>query len=296
MGEKELAGARQGGAKVLIVDDDVALVRLLSFHLEKDGYTVLSAGDGDEGLRLASEERPDLILLDMNMPKLRGMGFYSRLRSPGGKTLFPIFVLTAQEESQHVFSDFPVEGFMKKPCDVSRLLSEVKRIVRAKEMEVRKAASALGSGRKARSYRGRILIVDDEPVSANALALAFWEAGYLVQMLAAGRYILNWAAGSLPDVVLVRLSLYDYPGYELIYKLHRMPETKNVQCILFTEENDLSLRYRFAKAAEEGVLEGGGLRQIVKSSEPAVLLKRAESLLEAARAVGKDANVGGTAA
>jgi DNA-binding response OmpR family regulator len=84
----------QPKAKVLIVDDDAFLSGIYATKLELEGFAVVSARDGDEGLKAAAAERPDLILLDVLMPKLDGFEVLKRLKSAEETKAIPVIMLT----------------------------------------------------------------------------------------------------------------------------------------------------------------------------------------------------------
>src|SRR4029079_11145850 len=86
-------------AKILVVDDDPNVQRLLQYTLKQEGYEVVVAGDGAEGLRLWGAEQPDLILLDVMLPKLDGYQVATKIRTEEGTTgHVPIIMLTAERE------------------------------------------------------------------------------------------------------------------------------------------------------------------------------------------------------
>lgn len=114
---------------ILIVDDEADLVRMLKARLASRGYRVLSAYDGETGLRMAYESRPDLILLDIRIPKKGGIEFYKEIRTERGRLKFPVLVLTARAELGDLFREIDADGFMKKPFETSALLREIERIL-----------------------------------------------------------------------------------------------------------------------------------------------------------------------
>ena len=83
---------------VLAADDDEDILELVAFRLERSGYTVLRAHDGEEALRLAREEQPDLGVLDVMMPKLDGFEVTRRLRADAATSSTPIILLTARAQ------------------------------------------------------------------------------------------------------------------------------------------------------------------------------------------------------
>ena len=84
------------GKKILVVEDEKNIVDILVFNLKREGYDTLEAYDGAEGLRLALEQDPDLILLDLMLPKMDGFEVCRLLREQGRAT--PVIMLTAREE------------------------------------------------------------------------------------------------------------------------------------------------------------------------------------------------------
>lgn len=116
-------------AKILIVDDDRISVTLLKFTLKEKGYTVLEAGDGLEGIQAVSLEMPDLIILDVQMPRMSGYEFMNELRVlPGGMNV-PVLMMTANETLQDVFFAEGVKGYFVKPVDINKLQTKIKELV-----------------------------------------------------------------------------------------------------------------------------------------------------------------------
>ena len=81
--------------KILVVDDEPLNVKILQIHLHARGYTVLTAGDGDEALEIVSNEIPDIILLDINMPKVDGFEVVESVRADKKTAFIPIIMITA---------------------------------------------------------------------------------------------------------------------------------------------------------------------------------------------------------
>ena len=115
---------------VLIVDDEKAIVDILKFNLEKEGYTTLVAYDGRAGLRLARESDPDLILLDVMLPYMDGFEVCRTLRGDGKNV--PIIMITArEEETDKIFGlELGADDYITKPFSVRELLARVKTNIR----------------------------------------------------------------------------------------------------------------------------------------------------------------------
>lgn len=143
--------------KVLIVEDEKNIVDILTFNLEREGYKTLAAYDGEEGLRLALEEDPDLILLDLMLPKLDGFAVCQAVREKNAST--PIIMLTAREsESDKVLGlETGADDYITKPFSMRELLARVKVNIRRTELlHTSPAAPAANEG--GQLNRGRILI------------------------------------------------------------------------------------------------------------------------------------------
>ncbi len=115
---------------ILVVEDDPAILRGLSDNLEAESHEVLTASDGEEGYRLIVERKPDLIILDLMLPKLGGYEVCRKVRSEGVTT--PILILTARgEESDRVLGlDLGADDYITKPFSVRELLARVRAALR----------------------------------------------------------------------------------------------------------------------------------------------------------------------
>ena len=121
---------------VLIVEDEKNIVDILRFNLERKGYRVLEAYDGEEGLRKARTEKPDLILLDIMLPKMIGFDVCEALRKDGDNV--PILLLTAREEEDDkvLGLELGADDYITKPFKNRELMARVKANIRRVNMAV----------------------------------------------------------------------------------------------------------------------------------------------------------------
>jgi two-component system, OmpR family, alkaline phosphatase synthesis response regulator PhoP len=117
------------GKKVLIVDDDVKIVELVKLYLNRDGYSVLTAFDGNEALRLAREAHPDLIVLDIMLPGINGLDITRTLRT---ESSVPIILLTARTTEQDRIEglDLGADDYVTKPFSPKELAARVRAVFR----------------------------------------------------------------------------------------------------------------------------------------------------------------------
>jgi two-component system alkaline phosphatase synthesis response regulator PhoP len=122
-----------GTPKVLVVDDEPHIVRLVSFALEKDGFDVIDAGDGETAVELARREQPDLILMDVMMPVMDGLEASKRLKEDPDTAEIPIVMLSAKSQryEQEAGLEGGAERYIVKPFTPKELVGEVRAVLGA---------------------------------------------------------------------------------------------------------------------------------------------------------------------
>ena len=116
---------------VLAADDDEDILDLVAFRLERSGYTVIVARDGEEALELAATELPDLAVLDVMMPKVDGFEVTRRLRADDATSRMPIILLTARSQDADVQQGFEAgaDDYLRKPFSPDELRARVQAIL-----------------------------------------------------------------------------------------------------------------------------------------------------------------------
>jgi two-component system response regulator MprA len=150
---------------ILVVDDDVDARAALRFALEDEGYAVDSAGDGLSALQKVRGTRPDLVILDLNMPRMGGEDFLYAWRTGVETPGVPVIVITATSQALRP-EDLGVEAFLPKPFDVDKLLWHVRDLL---------ALPSRAQGAAGRDPRGAemVVVVDD---LANAMSTVLLSA------------------------------------------------------------------------------------------------------------------------
>ncbi|MCJ7840199.1 response regulator transcription factor [Lederbergia sp. NSJ-179] len=120
--------------KVLVIDDEPSIVTLLQFNLEKAGFSVITAGDGNSGLKKAMEEKPSLIILDLMLPGMDGMDVCKTIRQEKLKT--PILMLTAKDDEfdKVLGLELGADDYLTKPFSPREVIARVKAILRRSQM------------------------------------------------------------------------------------------------------------------------------------------------------------------
>ena len=119
-------------ATVLVVDDDPVIQKLLKVNFEMEGYEVLSAADGAEGIDQARSGNPDVIILDVMMPKMNGLEVLAALKADAGTEGIPVILLSAKAQAGDVQAglDRGADAYVTKPFDPLDLLDRVGQLIK----------------------------------------------------------------------------------------------------------------------------------------------------------------------
>jgi two-component system alkaline phosphatase synthesis response regulator PhoP len=117
--------------KIMVVDDEPYIARVIKFKLEQEGYSVISANDGQSGLQKIKEEKPDMVLLDVMMPGLSGYEVCQKIKQDAELAGIPVVILTAkgQERDREQGLTMGASDYITKPFSPNRLLELVKNMI-----------------------------------------------------------------------------------------------------------------------------------------------------------------------
>ena len=118
--------------KILIIEDEPDIVKMLEYNLKKEGFRVVSAPDGQEGLRQARKQCPDIILLDLMLPEIDGLEVCRALRQERDTAGIPVIMLTAKgrESDKVVGLELGADDYITKPFSVGELIARIKAVLR----------------------------------------------------------------------------------------------------------------------------------------------------------------------
>ncbi|NMP23164.1 response regulator [Sulfobacillus harzensis] len=150
---------------ILVVDDEPAICELVRFHLERDGFRVLTTDNGLDALMMQQDHQPDLVILDEMLPALPGFDVLRRLRA---ESQVPVIMLTARKEEvdRVVGLELGADDYVTKPFSVRELIARVRAIFRRQEPPVKTLAFS-NNGITVRVEEQRAL-VDDQPINLTA--------------------------------------------------------------------------------------------------------------------------------
>lgn len=122
--------------KILVVDDEIDVQNILSFRLEINGYSVIVASDGEEGLEKIKKESPDLVLLDLMLPKINGFEVCRMVKFDDKHKALPIVILSAldKEDDRKKALESGADSYFLKPFDFEGLLNKIRELLEDKKI------------------------------------------------------------------------------------------------------------------------------------------------------------------
>lgn len=254
--------ASQGGAltpptdgpfSVLIIDDDPLVQNLVRGQLESEHFRVVSASDGVEGLTLARDVRPTVIILDIHLPRLDGWTVLAELKSDPALSQIPVVMMSVEEQRARGYS-FGACEYLVKPVEPDQLVSVVRRAI-------------LPSA-------GDVLIVDDDDETREMVSRHLRRAGYSTVEARDGEEALLRARVLTPGLVILDLLMPAVDGFEVLRTIRgegmRMPVVVLTGKLLTASEERI-LREGLARIVHKG---GTALDNVVHEAKQLLMAKR----------------------
>src|SRR5690606_34700766 len=245
-------------ARILVVDDVEANVRLLEAKLTLEYYDVLTCGDGTSCLRIAQDEQPDLILLDVMMPGMDGFETCRRLKAAEETRHIPVVLVTALDgrEDRIRGLEAGADDFLSKPLDDVILMARVRSLTRLKIMidelrEREESVRRIGIGdagiERLRGTGGRIVIVDDHDEQAAHIVAELGKNHRPVHLGTMGNDLSSSISGV--DLLIINAATKGFDGLRLLAHLRARESTRNLPILTLVDTGD---RPRLLKALELG--------------------------------------------
>jgi DNA-binding response OmpR family regulator len=210
---------------ILFIDDDRHLTRSMQDFLLHEGFYVSTAATAEAALKALEHNKPDLIILDISMPGMGGIGFLKHISKEDGTLRYPVLVLTARAAMHEFFSMVAVDGFLPKPCSGLELLRMINSIINKKQSQTITKARQL-------------LIGEDDPVIIPGLVQSFQAAGFKVCTVGSGPEILEQAVTLSPSAIIIKEIFPGMNGSAVSRLLKSIPKTESIPIILHDETRD----------------------------------------------------------
>ena len=237
-------------ARVLVVDDISANVKLLEARLTAEYFEVLTANNGPQALEICSQERADVVLLDVMMPGMDGFEVCRRLKADPKTQQIPVIMVTALDQNSDKVQGLEAgaDDFLTKPVDDIALITRVKNLARLKrltdEMMMRAATSErLGVGEDklpdwtSKITDGKVLLVEDHERSRERMVETLAKE-YKIEVISDPQQALIKFAEENFDLMMVSLSLQESDGLRLCSQVRSLNRTRNLPLLIITEPGD----------------------------------------------------------
>jgi signal transduction histidine kinase/CheY-like chemotaxis protein len=223
--------------RVLVIDDDNTVRDLVERYLSKEGFKVTTASNGNDGLRLAKELRPDAITLDVMMPGMDGWAVLSALKADPDLADIPVIMLTIAE-NQNLGYALGAADYLIKPVDHDRLITVLRRHA-CEEMPC------------------SILVVEDDPTAREMMQRLLEREGWLVCEASDGRAALEVVGEVKPQLILLDLMMPEMDGFQFVAELRKHEEWRTIPVVVVTAK-DLTQEDRMRLSGYvEAVLQKG---------------------------------------
>jgi CheY-like chemotaxis protein len=260
-----------GASTVLVIDDDPTVCDLLRRFLSKEGFRVVSAAGGEEGLHLAKQLHPAVITLDVLMPRMDGWSVLTALKADPALADIPVIMLTIVNDKSLGYA-LGAADYLTKPVDRDRLIALLQ-----KYRHVDPARS--------------VLVVDDEAAARELLRRMLHQEGWTVSEAKNGRVALERIAEHRPVLILLDLMMPEMDGFEFVTELRQHEEWQTIPIVIVTAK-DLTPEDRLRlNGSVERILQKGAyrreellqeVRDLVRSAsvrnQPAAVSKRASNI------------------
>ncbi len=234
---------------VLIIDDDATVRKVVGRFLEREGFSVMEADGGKEGLRMARELRPAAVTLDIMMPDLDGWTVLAAMKGDPDLADLPVVLMTIVDEKKRGYA-LGAADYLVKPVDRQKLI------------DVLHAACA--------SAGHRILLVDDDDLERRQMRTAIEQEGWTVTEASDGLDALTRLSEARPDVIILDLMMPEMDGFEFLEEMRRKAQWHDIPVVLVTAK-DLT-------DADRRRLNGG-IDRIIQKTDRDDMLREVRSVL-----------------
>ena len=255
---RALQAAQANAATVLVIDDEPTARDMIGRMLTKEGYRVVTAANGPDGLKLAGEVKPDVITLDIMMAGMDGWSVLSQLKANPIVADIPVVVITIVDDRNLSFA-LGASDYLTKPIDREQLAAVLRRL-------------------RSKTDNKSVLIVEDDPGARKMMRRLFEKEGWSVNEAENGRVGLEAVAEHAPGLVLLDLMMPEMDGFEFIEHLRQREEGTHIPVVVLTAKDLTEVDRQRLRGSVENVLQ--------KSGQSNEVVKEVRRLLEQSAARG----------
>jgi len=226
-----------GSHTILVIDEDPTVHDLMGRFLAKEGFGIVSALNGEEGLALAKKLQPDVITLDVMMPQMDGWAVLSQLKADPELADIPVVMVTMVDNKTMGYA-LGASDYLMKPIDRSRL------------------SSVLSKYKCDRSSCSILLVEDDQP-TREMLCRMLEKDGRMVMEAQNGRIALQQMADDQPGLILLDLMMPEMDGFEFVHELRKNPSWRAIPVVVLTAKDITPEEFQQLNGYVENILEKG---------------------------------------
>ncbi len=238
-------------ATVLVIDDDPTVRDLLTHHLTKQGFRVVVAANGQEGLQLARRLRPAVITLDVMMPRVDGWSVLAELKADPLVMDIPVVLMTISDNPTLGFS-LGAADYLTKPVDYNRLVKILQRYRGGRESDPGAPGQA-----SARSVVGHALVAEDDPATRQIFQRILTKEGWSVDQAENGRVALERLMIQRPDLILLDLMMPEFDGFQFVAAIQQLEGYRHIPIVVVTAMDLNSSDRQKLNGSVERVLQKG---------------------------------------
>ncbi|MEO0536046.1 MAG: response regulator [Cyanobacteria bacterium P01_A01_bin.123] len=240
---------------VLVIDDDPAAQDILQRFLNKQGFDVIAASNGKEGLRLAEEKQPDAITLDVMMPEMDGWEVLSKLKANQTVAHIPVIMMTMVDNKNLGYA-LGAADYLLKPVDRQQLASVLQKY------QIKKSPSIL-------------LVVEDDSITREMLKRQLDIENVKVIEASDGRQALSLMQSTKPGVIILDLMMQNMDGFELICQLQNQPDWQSVPVVVITAKELTRAEREYLNSRVQQIFQKGAYDRNTLLNEVTSLLSKA---------------------
>ena len=278
--------------RILVIEDNPTNLELVVYLLKQFGYETLTAMDGQEGLALAEKEKPDLIICDIQLPKLNGYEVAKSLSRNPEFSDVPLIAVTAYSMvgDRDAIMSAGFNGYISKPIDPDSFVKQIEMFLTKKQHSNHVSPSIKVSKEKEKiiqsqsKSRGTILVVDDSPSNRQLFQTLLESEGFKVEMAGSISQAMGVLDKTTPELILSDLHMPNANGLDFLRTVKVKKALKGIPFIIISNSNP-------KESEQKECLSLGVVKFIVSPIEPRVFLKTVKEVWSDSRKSKKKKNL-----